>query len=320
MEAMLFAFGGWSNLVTGGNKKKSDLQVNGFLHPLAGGEGVPALLFEALSALQSESPLLAAVLEFLRYDMVGPLVAEGQRFEEQVGALFRILSIAREEMIKWKDLFLVPEKRTMLSLLGRGNFEFSADSVEDHCAVCRALYANNYRRLEKRFTYGDDFDKFKTGLSFSELSTHKGFDLLLVDKLVEVKGKKFFTAVECRFSKKGKQGKPSSSTSPTDVAKKICNALKEYPCLVTALLENRFCFVFASFQAFSGNETVESMAKLILAELKKEKFSFERKGEITEDHLLGCLIILRREHLETLLTPTLKDRYHFFKSEYSKQK
>ena len=137
----------------------------------------------------------------------------------------------------------------------------------------------------------------------------------------------------CRFSKKSKEGKPSSSTSPADLAKKVCDALKEYPCLVTALLENRFCFVFASFQAFSGNETVESMADSILAELTKKKaktkkkgktnedqFSFARKGEITKDHLVGCLIILRREHLEALLTPTLKDRYHFFKSEFNKPK
>ena len=137
---------------------------------------------------------------------------------------------------------------------------------------------------------------------------------------MEQENAKFFTAVECRFSKKSKEGKPSSSTSPADLAKKVCNALKEYPCLVTALLENRFCFVFASFQAFSGNETVESMAKMILAELKKEKFSFQRKGELTEAHFLGCLLILRREHLEALLTPTLRDRYHFFKEDVNKQK
>ena len=107
---------------------------------------MPALLFEAFSAFQSESSLLAAVLEFLRYDMVDPLVAERQRFEEQVGALFRILSIARDEMVKRKDLFLVLEKRTMQNLLARGNFKCSAEVVEDHLAVCQALYIGDRNR------------------------------------------------------------------------------------------------------------------------------------------------------------------------------
>ena len=82
------------------------------------------------------------------------------------------------------------------------------------------------------------------------------------------------------------------------------------------------------------------MAKMILTELKKKKkkkkskaekkgekekegemekekteedlYSFARKDEIKEGHLAGSLIILRRKHLEALLTPTLKDRYLSF--------
>jgi hypothetical protein len=148
-----------------------------------------------------------------------------------------------------------------------------------------------------------------------------GFDLLLVDALLH-ENAKFFTAVECRFSKKDEKGKLSSRTLPQQLAKKVCDSLKEYPCLVTALIENRFCFVFASFQDFSEKETFESMADLILVELTKkkgktnmDKVSFAKKEKVTRDLLLGCLIIFRRKHLEALLTPTLKDRYHFFKPE-----
>jgi hypothetical protein len=69
----------------------------------------------------------------------------------------------------------------------------------------------SYGRREVKFEYGAAFDKFKTGLYFPKLATHKGFDLLLIDDLVE-KGNntKFFTAVECRFSKKKQNGDPSS--------------------------------------------------------------------------------------------------------------
>jgi hypothetical protein len=322
-QAIVFAFGAHA-ITEQGRYDREAIFRQGFLHVIDGNAaldfGIPVLFFYLWQRKLKDSALLAAVLEFLRYDMVGPLVAEGQRFEEQVGALFRILSVAREEMIKRKDLFLVPEKRTMLSLLRRGDFKFSCMSVLPHYAVGQASVDNRYERKEAKFRCGADFDEFESGLHFPELANHKGFDLLLVDKMAEGANKRFFTAVECKFSKKDEAGKLSSSTSPADLAKKVCNALSEYPCLVTALLENRFCFVFASFQAFSGKETVESMATLILAELKEEKFSFQKKGEITEDHLLGCLIILRREHLEALLTPSLRDRYHFFKVEVSKQK
>jgi hypothetical protein len=322
-QAIVFAFGAHA-ITEQGRYDREAIFRQGFLHVIDGNAaldfGIPVLFFYLWQRKLKDSALLAAVLEFLRNDMVGPLVAEGQRFEEQVGALFRILSVVREEMIKRKDLFLVPEKRTMLSLLRRGDFKFSCMSVLPHYAVGQASVDNRYERKEAKFRCGADFDEFESGLHFPELANHKGFDLLLVDKMAEGANKRFFTAVECKFSKKDEAGKLSSSTSPADLAKKVCNALSEYPCLVTALLENRFCFVFASFQAFSGKETVESMATLILAELKEEKFSFQKKGEITEDHLLGCLIILRREHLEALLTPSLRDRYHFFKEEVSKQK
>jgi hypothetical protein len=113
------------------------------------------------------------------------------------------------------------------------------------------------------------------------------------------------------------------------LAKKVCDALEEYPCLVTALLDNRFCFVFAAFPDFSENETVKSIATKILEELKakkkgekknKKKGKKNKEQKITTEHLVGGLIILRRKHLEALLTPTLKDRYHFFKPEVDEQK
>ena len=48
--------------------------------------------------------------------------------------------------------------------------------------------------------------------------------------------------------------------------------------------------------------------------IEEDVYSFAGKDEIKEGHLIGSLMILRRGHLEALLTPTLKDRYHFFKS------
>jgi hypothetical protein len=103
----VFAFGSGFVVSDSGIAKRDYLFTEGFLHPLSssGDErafGVAPLLFELLAARVLEYPLLAAVLEFLRYDMVG---AEGQRFEEQLEALFRILSVAREEMVKREDLF-----------------------------------------------------------------------------------------------------------------------------------------------------------------------------------------------------------------------
>ena len=99
-EGMLFAFGEWAMNKLEGKKRWDELCLNGVLHRLDGGYGFPPLQFYIWHEKRKESPLLAAVLEFLRFDMVGSLVAEGPRFEEQVGALFRILSITRNEMIK----------------------------------------------------------------------------------------------------------------------------------------------------------------------------------------------------------------------------
>ena len=140
---------------------------------------------------------------------------------------------------------------------------------------------------------------------------------LLVDVLLGDADTKFFTAVECNFLTKDDKDDLASRTKPEVLVKKFCDALEEYPCLVGALLENRFCFVFASFQAFSGKETVESIAEMILSELKEKKKGRTENDSIArirKNYLVGSLIILRRKHLEALLTPTLKDRYHFFKS------
>ena len=286
-----------------------------------------------------------AVLEFLRYD--DPVDMTGQHFERQIASLFQILWIGevrwrniqveekrREEKLWGVDVGL-PEHLTLFNLLKRENVR------SGWCGMARQNAGFN-----KPLSLEDDdlpihTDKFETdcdlsnldyGIHFPSAKNHIGFDTFLKLKLLD--GNDLLVLVEDKYT----EGfvpflfsfflpliyylKKSGETylKENDVAKKVCDTLKTYPYLVEALMDGRFCFILASFQNFPEDKSVEFVARLVQRELGKEEhgkriYSFDHVDEITVELLNDCLIILRRDHLKLLLTPTLANRYHFLKSE-----
>jgi len=141
------------------------------------------------------------------------------------------------------------------------------------------------------------------------IPNHEGFDLLLVDRC-EFEDSVFFSAIECRFTQEKESGAPVSYLCVPDMAKKFVDALLRYPCLVEALLARRFCFIVSSFQGVSEKVGVEEFADLLVKGIKAAKV--ESPSEITMQHVLDALVLLRRDHIKHLLTPTLDSRMHFF--------
>ena len=178
------------------------------------------------------------------------------------------------------------------------------------------------------FQTGCDLSKLYYGIHFPSAKNHPGFDAFL--RLALASGDNLLVVVEDKYTEGFspffyflfficfKSG--ATYISAEEVAKKVCNTLKTYPCLVKALIEKRFCFILASFQNFAENKSTEFVANLVHESLQKKKngkriYSFDRLDEISVDLLKDCLVILRKLHLKRLLTPTLANRYHYLKSE-----
>jgi hypothetical protein len=286
--------------------------------------------------LAEENDLLAAIIEFLDLDGGGPAVAEGPRFELQIGALFRLLSAAdarlREEASRDAKLHVVPKNRSILGLVHRPKFRCTHVTVVDGVvapvlvrvdvipavfvmpAFDRPLRPNKYLLMEYRFKYGDNLALLPIGRYMPELPNHKGFDLLLIDLCIAL-GLSFFTVIEVKFSQEDGSGHVASYVTVVDLAKKFVDALLEYPCLVAALLERRFCFVVATFQGLDQRITLEGVADCVIKKLAENevKEKLRSPDDITKQHVLDAVLLLRRDHLKLLLTPTLDSRMHFFK-------
>jgi hypothetical protein len=326
-RAIFFAFSGWAVDKLGAklqlNCEREELFTNGVLHVLSPDAyskyGVPPIFCYIWRELAGKYDLLAAIIEFLELDGVGPApVDQGPRFELQVGALFRILSAADECVRKEADLVaedLVPKHRSILGLVNRPGFRCVAEAFGRARVVqafMRPLVPNEYLLQKHRFFYGDDLALLPGGRYMPNIPNHEGFDLLLVDHCRD-DSLVFFSAIECKFSQEKESGSVSSYARIGELAKKFVDTLLRYPCLVDALLAGRFCFIVASFQGVSKKGGVEEFADLVFKGIKAAKV--KSPSEITMRHVLDALVLLRRDHIKQLLTPTLDSRMHFFCNE-----
>src|SRR6185437_1955060 len=91
------------------------------------------------------------------------------------------------------------------------------------------------------------------------------------------------------------------------VADKLALSLTTYPELLAALREGRFCFVLASFQQLADSHTPKSIGQLARKKLRDHGVM----SPPSDDLLASSLVLLRRPHLETLLTATLRSRAQF---------
>jgi hypothetical protein len=253
--------------------------------------------------------LLAAVSELLELDGVGPVpAAEGLCFEKQIGALFRILSAAHDNLLERSFHFtgrtmLLP--RSVLALVSRPHLPPLASFVGR--AFSRRLDHNSYLLRERQFVFGDDLATWDCGRYMPKLTNHEGFDILLVDQC-EGSREVFLTAIKCTFSQeKGETGRPASSVKLEDLAKKFVDSLSGYPCLVDALWKKRFCFIAAAFQALAADASVDAFADAVMRQLSTLGWA----KAIERDHVRAAVLLLRRSHIKSLLTPTLENRYHW---------
>lgn len=318
-RALFMAFSGWvvnrlsdnSELVC----EREELFKNGFLHVLSGGAyfkyGVPPIFCFLWYDLEESNDLLAAVIEFLTLDTVGPapVVAEGSRFE-LVGALFRILSAADElvriEAALVAKVAFVPKYRSILGLVNRPGFRCVAEAVGHVRApafMC-PLLPNKYHLNNHKIVYDENLALLRCGRYMPMLSNHEGFDVLLVDRC-EHEDSVFLTVIDCKFPQEKENG---GVLGGPDLVKKYVDTLLRFPCLVEALLARRFCFIVASLQGLSEGVSVEDFADLVVKRIVAEEV--ESPLEITVDHVLDALVLLRRNHIKHLLTPTLESRLH----------
>jgi hypothetical protein len=326
-RALFFAFSGWVEECFTSEHicEREELFKNGFLHVLSRKDdyskyGVPPIFCFLWCDLEERNDLLAAIIEFLKLDAVGPApVDQGPRFELQIGALFRILSatdeLVRKEGALVAEVDVVPRHRSILGLVNRPGFRCVAEAV-GHVHVVPAfmcpLLPNKYHLSKHQFDYGENLACLGCGRYMPRLSNHEGFDVLLVD-MCEREDSVFLTVIECKFSQEKGNGGVSSYVSMEELVKKFVDALSRYACLVEALLARRFCFIAAMFQGLNQAVTSAEFASLVVAKLAVS--NVRSPLSITTQHVLDAVVLLRRAHLKHLLTPTLENRYHFFANE-----
>ena len=255
-------------------------------------------------------PLLRAVLKFLYWD--DPTTYSGQSFERQLVALWKLLYAA--DAI-WRRSPALPNQpaclrsaipglpSTLQGMLGCERFPESIGPLATNSCLLQDFPGGVYPADDGEFNTGAAVDALPLGLSVPRESNHPGFDFL--DVRVTVDGDhRFYTAVEAKFTQS------KTHIDGDEVADKLVITLTRYPELLAALCAGRFCFVLAAFQRLADSHTPSSIGQLAHAKLSK-------RGMVSppsEAQLAPSLVLLRRPHLEMLLTATLRSRAQFVRA------
>jgi hypothetical protein len=195
----------------------------------------------------------------------------------------------------------------------------------------------------QKFYTASNLEQLPIGLSVPKLTNNPGFDLLDVELMLESNHARFYIAIEARFTTE----EASSYLELRAVASKVILALESYPTLAVACREGRFCFVIATFQEFAAAHTASVIASEVTKMVKTKEAALQKKQEETkkqeveaskekektktrrrqqqrtpqeplllssfptEQQIEASLLVLRRAHLEMLLTPSLSTRLQF---------
>ena len=192
---------------------------------------------------------------------------------------------------------------TLQGMLGCGRFPDASLGTSAMSCPLEDHPSGVYPLAEGAFPTGAAVEALPVGLSIPEAANHPGFDFL--DVRLTAEGHRFYTVVEAKFTS------GVTSIHGKDVADKLVLALTTYPELLAALREEHFCFVLATFQVLAEWLTPSSIGKLA-----HEKLS--NNGRVmpvpSEEQLASTLVLLRRPHLEMLLTATLRSRAQFLRA------
>jgi hypothetical protein len=311
-----------------------DLMLVGAVHLTGGGElppaeapsadrfFIPPLFFHAWDG-RLKHPLLTAAMNFLYYD--DPTKYAPDRFEQQMAALLCLLHVseylyrqpvspAAEDL---SDLRGVPAQTWTVSEL------LACDSVEavgccadplvvGELSVRQALQLEPLDRflqppLSKPFSKGADLEADQPdGVVLPDALNNPGFDVKCTH-LVAASKKPFHLLVELKFSAQD----IGTYLKPDELVHKVVATFEAYPSLMPAVRERRLCFVLASFQKLGQDHTPMTVASQV-----HKKLSAGTSGAVVPaaQDIAACLLLLRRQHLEVLLTPTLRSRYQFLRA------
>ena len=120
-------------------------------------------------------------------------------------------------------------------------------------------------------------------------------------------------------------GAASTSSGCPGVATKFVNTLKNHDVLRDDFCDGRFCFVFGGMRRLSYEDEPDTMrgkyVEEILRKLKEAKLTrlAELDDYALETKIQECLILLTREHLKYLMTPSLSDRAQFHRKKKRKR-
>jgi hypothetical protein len=177
----------------------------------------------------------------------------------------------------------------------------------------------------QRFNCDAELALLPIGMSVPLLSNPQGFDLLDVELLQESDAR-FYIAIMSKFITL----EAGTELGLAVVADKVLLALEEFPTLARACREGRFCFFVATFQPSSLQHsslaialeftklvasTTTALAKAAVGDTKKAETARQRLQVLatlpTGPQIVASLLVLRRPHLEWLMTPTLSNRLQF---------
>ena len=271
---------------------------------------IPPLLFHLWyrNDVARSLPVLRTILNFLYWD--DPTTYSGEAFERQMIALWR-LAYATDYI--WRRTPIVTSQpaclrsavidlpSTVHSMLGcewlQGESCFtpssSTQALRDHA---RGIYPSETHSFES----GADVKQFPVGLNVPKQRNHPGFDFLSV-RITAEDQLRFYIAVEAKFTT------GQTYIDGEAVANKLVLTLTSYLELLAAMCEQRFCFVLATFQVLAESHTPLSIAKIAHKELLSKNTAVKPSAE----QIASSLVLLRRPHLEMLLTATLSSRSQF---------
>jgi hypothetical protein len=275
---------------------------------------IPPLLMQLwhFNDAAAQQPILQAALKFLDWDDVTAYSPEA--FERQLTSFWKL---AYSADYIWRCAPALPGQPpclrlaynvpsdpsapfTLHSMLGCQFFPCCSDSPT--CMQALSDYPLGcYPEEVQSFETGENLDELSLGMCVPLQHNHPGFDSLSISLTVDKR--RFYAALEYKFT----VGKTSIATH--DIADKLVLALATYYQLRVALSEGRFCFVLPTFQVLPNNHTPMSIAiaayEKLLDHLQLETLPF------TVEQVAKSVLLLRRPHLEMLLTPTLSSRSQF---------
>jgi hypothetical protein len=279
---------------------------------------IPPLLLFWWSAMPDEQchadeahALLKAAIGIYTLSQVVDGAEHGTRFERQLAHLWRILTITDAVSRREGDRHV---KRTIHGVLGRGLLDVAGGAVSvrslDDAAAAFNLSLNepDTELLHQPFQELDKPDKGPTNVQanaahgipyFPKDKQNPGFDFAMKEP-TSVAGGHVLVLVEAKFS--GVDA--TTKLSQGDIVDKFVLAVKDRPSVQKCLLESRLCYIIGGLQSMNYN-VIEHREKLIDAIVKSLRFKNVAKHVSLKTLVGQSLVLLTREHVEALLTPTL---------------